>query len=134
MMPKGPNLPKDWQDRFLAALRNSGNVRAACQAAKVERMTAYRHRKKSPVFAQKWEDALQDAVDVLEAVAWKRAQDISDTLLIFLLKAHRPDVYSDKVRLEIVRREAERMAEGTGFTADEIIAEAEEMLRRNGVR
>src|SRR5207253_2000949 len=40
----------------------------------------------------------------LEAVAIKRAHDGSDVLLIFLLKARRPDVYRDNHRVEHTER------------------------------
>lgn len=91
--------PADWRDRFCAALANTANVRAACQAAGKNRAAVYRVRKEDPEFAARWKDALDDACDVLEAVARQRATapaKASDLLLIFLLKAHRPDVYREK--------------------------------------
>src|SRR3990167_8743128 len=87
-----------WRPLFLAALRNSGNVRAACQAAGIDRKTSYLHRQRFPNFAKEWADALEDACDVLEAEAWQRARASSDLLLIFLLKAHRPDIYRETTR------------------------------------
>lgn len=126
--------PQGWKERFLNALRNSGNVRAAAQAAGITRENAYQYRNRSKEFRAEWESAMEDAIDVLEAVAFRRAQETSDTLLIFLLKSHRPERYADRVRLDIIKQEAERLAEGTEFTADELIAQAEEILKRNGVR
>lgn len=86
---------REWRPVFISTLRNTGNVRASCQAAGVSRPVAYNARESSPEFAKEWDTALQDAIDVLEAVARKRAQESSDTLLIFLLKSHRPEVYRD---------------------------------------
>ena len=43
--------------------------------------------------------SLAEAVDILEAAAWTRAKADSDTLLIFLLKAHRPAMYRERVNL-----------------------------------
>jgi hypothetical protein len=86
---------------FLAALRNSGNVRAACHAAGISRPQAYGHRERVPAFAAAWDDALEDACDALEAMARQRAMAISDGLLMFLLRAHRPHVYRDTFRHEL---------------------------------
>lgn len=56
---------------------------------------AYHSRVRSEEFALQWEEALQDAIDVLESEARRRALGQSDTLLIFLLKSHRPEVYRE---------------------------------------
>jgi hypothetical protein len=92
---KARKQAREWRPAFIAALRNSGNIRAAAQAAGVDRHTVYRARETSPDFAAEWDSALEDAIDVLEATARQRAQASSDTLLIFLLKAHRPDKYRE---------------------------------------
>jgi hypothetical protein len=91
----------EWRPVFLRVLANSGNVRAACEAAGITRTAAYDHRERSAPFAAAWETALEDACDVLEAMARKRAMDTSDVLLIFLLKAHRPAKYRDTYRHEV---------------------------------
>jgi hypothetical protein len=91
----------EWRPAFIAALRNSGNIRAACQAAGIARETVYRNREASAEFRAAWDSALEDAIDVLEATARQRAQASSDTLLIFLLKAHRPEKYRETTRQEI---------------------------------
>jgi hypothetical protein len=88
-------------DRFLDRLRQSGNVRLSCQAAGINRKTAYNWRNKWSTFAAEWDDALQDALDILEGKAWERAAQQSDRLLMFLLKAHRRDVYGDKAELDV---------------------------------
>ena len=84
-------------DRFLDRLRNSGNIRASCDAADVPRRTVYRWRDRFVTFREEWEEALEDACDVLELEAWRRAmKENSDRLLMFLLKAHRPDRFKDR--------------------------------------
>jgi len=87
--------------RFLDRLGDTGNVRAACEAAGVPRRTAYNWRKRFATFAADWDEALENACDILEGEAWRRAitQD-SDRLLMFLLKAHRREKYSDRVELQ----------------------------------
>lgn len=92
-------------DRFLIKLRDSGNVRLSCQAAGVPRKTIYRWRHKWATFAAEWQEALDDALDLLEGMAWKRALVISDRLLMFLLKAHRPKLYNPPQQQEISGKE-----------------------------
>ena len=93
-----PKKEREWMPVFLATLRNSANVRAACDAAKIDRRTAYRNRDENPAFAERWDEAIEEACDGLEAAAWLRARRSSDTLMIFLLKAHRPERYRETIR------------------------------------
>jgi hypothetical protein len=107
----------DWHEPFLAALTRTGNVRLACRATGVPRATAYSHRSDSKAFTARWDEAIDDATDTLEAEARRRAlkgalrpvyhkgkrvgviREYSDTLLIFLLKANRPEKYRDNFDL-----------------------------------
>lgn len=86
----------EWAPLFLVELRNSGNVRQSCEKAGVGRKTVYEHRDRDPEFAAAWADAVEDACDELEKIARQRATTVSDTLLIFLLKAHRPERYRER--------------------------------------
>jgi len=92
---------REAMDRFLDRLRQTGNIRLSCMAAGVSRTTAYRWRDKWSTFADEWQEALDDALDILEGKAWERAAQHSDRLLMFLLKAHRRDVYGDKQELDV---------------------------------
>jgi len=94
-MSQGRNTFADWRPRFVEVLSNSANVRAACRAAGIDRKTAYRHRARNAAFAQEWDAALKEAAEILEAVAWQRAKEKSDVLLIFLLKALMPEKYRE---------------------------------------
>jgi hypothetical protein len=88
-----------WKATFLAALGRTANVRYACLKAGVGRKTAYRHRDKDPAFRDAWASSLEDACDMLEMKARQRAlKGLSDSLLMFLLKAHRPGVYREATR------------------------------------
>lgn len=84
----------DWRDDFLESLRRSPNVSRASKAAGVDRKTAYNARAAQDQFRADWEDAIANSVDRLEAAAFRRATKVSDTLAIFLLKCHRPEVYN----------------------------------------
>ncbi len=90
----------EWKPAFLAHLRETANVRDSCQAAGVARGMVYARKHDDPEFAKQWAEALEDAIDVLEATARKRALGESDTLMIFLLKAHRPDKYRERQQLD----------------------------------
>jgi hypothetical protein len=113
----------EWRPLFLGALRNSANVRAACQVAGIARATAYKSRAASQEFAAAWDEAVEDACDILEADAWTRARKQSDVLIIFLLKAHRPAKYRETYNVQItIRQEAERLATETGVPVEDIMA------------
>lgn len=90
--------PRQWQPAFITTLRATGNVRLAAMDAGVSRKTAYKHKNKSTTFAEQWDEALEDSIDAMEAVARQRAMSgASDNLLMFMLKAHRP-MYRDTYR------------------------------------
>ena len=89
---------KHWRLKFLDGLRMHGMVTQAAMEAGIHRNTAYFERQHDPAFAQEWADALDRGVDMLEDTAKKRAYEGSDVLLIFLLKAHRPQKYRDTLR------------------------------------
>jgi hypothetical protein len=112
-------MPERWVPKFLEALAASPNVTEACRLAGVKRRTAYALKERNAEFAAAWEDALEQSTDDLVGEAWRRARvgtdkpvfyqgdecgrirEYSDTLTIFLLKAHRPHVYGDKNKLEV---------------------------------
>jgi hypothetical protein len=101
-MPNNKTVPAaDWSPAFLAALRNSANVRYSCEKAGIGRRTAYDRKEKDKDFANAWADALEDACDALEAVATTRARESSDVLMIFLLKAHRPEKFRENVNVKL---------------------------------
>lgn len=70
-----PKKPPRWAKGFLTALAETGNIRAACSAAKIQRSTAYDLRKSSTAFAEAWDLALEQAADLLEAEARRRANE-----------------------------------------------------------
>lgn len=121
--PRRTTAP-DWAPSFLAALGRTANIRAACVDAGVSRSAVYERRDNHPDFAASMAASLEDAVDDLELEARRRALEgcerpvfgsggpgvgsvqvgsvveYSDTLMVFLLKAHRPAVYRENVRVE----------------------------------
>jgi hypothetical protein len=73
---------------------------------------------------------MQDACDILEGHARARAIASSDTLLIFLLKAHRPEVYRERIdiRVRLIDQARERARE-LGMSEDDAVAAAEAVLK-----
>jgi hypothetical protein len=90
-----------WQKRFLEVLAETPSVKAACLTAGVSRMTAYRYRHSDPEFAEQWQDAIDQSVDDLEAVAFKLAVEGDAGLIQFMLRCHKPEVYRDTQRHEV---------------------------------
>jgi hypothetical protein len=119
------------REQFLQALAVRGNVGEACKAAGVGRSTVYEWRETDQEFAAAWQEAVDDAIDRLEAEAWRRAFDgadrpvlykgeitetfkeYSDRLMECLLRANRPEKYRERSQVELV---------GEGFA--ELLSEA----------
>jgi hypothetical protein len=105
---------------FLAVLAETGNVSEAVKATTVSRRFVYDERGRNAEFAAEWDDALDQAGDVMEREALRRAVEgwnepvfgsmgqglgsgqvgtvrkYSDTLLIFLLKGARPEKFRER--------------------------------------
>jgi hypothetical protein len=105
----------DWAVRFLKVLTGTarapgGSITRACRAAGICRTTFYHRRNEDETFRAAVLEALEEACDLLEDEARRRAMKCSDVLLIFLLKAHRPEKFRERfdvrtsvgVQLEIV--------------------------------
>lgn len=97
-----PSTPKkgDWKPAFLDAFAQSGMVSEACRSVGIDRSTAYKTRQRDEAFALAWADVEERSTEELEREAKRRAVDGSDTLMIFLLKARRPEKYRENVKIE----------------------------------
>lgn len=85
---------EEWTRVFLRMLRATANIRQSCDAAGIQRSTAYRFREANEAFAAEWDEAVDDAIDELVKVARERALAGSDDLMKFLLAAARPHIFS----------------------------------------
>lgn len=108
---------------FLTELRDTCNVTVACQRVGIATSTAYLHRREDPLFAERWGEALNEAVDLLEYEAQRRAfkgvdkpvfylgeecgtiTEYSDSLAKFLLESHRPHKYRANSRIELTGKD-----------------------------
>lgn len=103
-----------WQDRFLALFGQSLNISRSALGAGVDRQTVYREKAKDPEFAAAMQEAKNEAIERLEAAAFERAQNMSDVLLIFLLKSHKPEIYRESFdqrhsgQVEVIVRREQR--------------------------
>lgn len=110
---------KGWQAVFLESLSKLPHVSIACEAAKIDRTTAYGYRKRHLPFAEAWDNALLKALNTMEASVWKRGCygvkknvwmkdengkpvkvdeiiEYDTTAAIFMLKAHDPAKYRER--------------------------------------
>src|ERR1044072_893143 len=106
----GWTLVRDKRDtrkkRFIAALTRHGTVYHAAQAAGVSRQTAYRWQREDPEFADQWDEARENAVDVVESTIYQQAVGGNTLAAIFYLKAHRP-IYRDRLNIDIKQEQSE---------------------------
>lgn len=93
-----PEVAPAWEHAFLAEFRVTANMAIACEAASVERAVVVERMYKSESFRVKLALAEDEAIDRLEAVAWRRAVEKSDRLMTYLLENKRPEVYGKNAR------------------------------------
>ena len=102
------------QQAVLEAYEIYGTVAKACEVAGVPRSEHYRWLRRNRRYAARFQEAEEHAIQALETEARRRAMvgiekpifykgqtithihSFSDGLLMFLLKAKRPDIYRDR--------------------------------------
>ena len=112
-------LTKQKKEQFLGVIRETANVRLAARACGMSRTNLYNERERDPDFAAAWDEAVEDAVDKLEAEAWRRALEgfeepvfqrgeqvgtvrkYSDRLMERLLEANRPQKYKTRYGFDV---------------------------------
>jgi len=92
--------------RFIAALEALGTVLHACKAAGISRQTAYRWHRDDPDFAEQWDEAHENAVDVVESVIYQKALSGDVIAAIFYLKAQRPK-FRDRLNIDVEQVKSE---------------------------
>ena len=117
--------PQRARDAFMAALDRGMTVSGACKAASMGRSTAYGLRATDEAFAKAWNEAIDTGTDVLEDEAFRRACEgvvepiisggrqvldgegkpmtlrrYSDSLMVTLLKARRPERFRERSTVE----------------------------------
>ena len=92
-MPQKLTTPSK-KKRILELLLEGYSVAAASMAVGITRQQAYNWYKGDAKFAEKWDNAYETGVDILEDVARARAIEKSDAMLTLLLKCRRPRVWN----------------------------------------
>lgn len=64
--------PFDWKPAYLAALRQVPVIKHACEAAGIDRTTAWRAREADEAFAEAEREAMEEGIDRAEAEAFRR--------------------------------------------------------------
>jgi len=102
--------PRNWRDRFIAALGETSNISAAADAAQISLSWVYKTRREDAEFARRWFEALCEGYDNLEmqllehlrngeAAGSKDAKRKFDTAgALRCLTAHREAVAREKGR------------------------------------
>ncbi len=109
----------EMKEKFLIELAKAGNVAAAALALGIDRSNAYKWRRADSSFASAWDDALLEAAEHLEQVAYRRAVEgveepvyykggicgmvrrYDNTLLWNLLKASNPAKYRETAAVQV---------------------------------
>ena len=90
---------KRWQRPFLAAYANSGNLRASAMRAQVSRGHVYRALEEDEAFRAEFDEAKDEAIELLEATLRQQALSGNTTALIFLLKCLDPSTYNERFQI-----------------------------------
>ena len=92
------------RERFLAKLSETGNVTETCALTNINRPTVYAWRNSDESFARAWDAALELGADAMEDEARRRALAGSDALMVFMLRALRPERYRERTTVDVNNR------------------------------
>lgn len=128
-MARKSNRTPEKDQQFIDLIASGSTVVDACKGVGYGYTQAYEYRKQDEAFDAAWIDADEAAVQRMEKEADRRAvigvekpvwyqgqevgtiREFSDTLLIFRLKAKRPDVYRDRAEVNVtITNLAERLS------------------------
>ena len=86
------------KQKALSAHSIGSTVAQSANFAGVSERTIYNWRDQDPGFAQAWDQGRDHLLEGIEAQAFKQAMHGDRQLLIFLLKAHKPELYGARPR------------------------------------
>ncbi len=124
-MNKNGYKPTAWEAQFLELYKQSGNIALAAFGVGIHRNTVYKRQEKYKTFARLMDETKAEAIELLEAEAWKRARAQSDTLMIFLLKSLKPSMYRETKRIimdvpDKLQRQLQLAADRANIPASEL--------------
>lgn len=95
----------DWKESFLAFYSRFPNVMRAARHAGVSRAMVYKEAAGNPEFKAQFEEAKAEGIETIEGVAMELASKNRDarhnTLRIFMLKAHKREIYGDQSEIRL---------------------------------
>lgn len=123
-MPKGKK--RNWHAAFLEAFAQCGICNLAARQVKIAPGTVEKARQKNMKFREAYAAAKENATQMLEAEMMRRAKigidkpvtvagqrevirEYSDTLLIFMLKSLRPQVYRDNYQVALTNPDGSKL-------------------------
>ncbi len=111
------------KETMLRLYRELGTITSACEGTGITRQTHYNWLDNDAEYKAAIKSMDEDCAILLEDAAKKRALDGSDTLLIFLLKAARPEKYRERTEIK---------HDFTTVSDAELIAQAESIIAGAG--
>lgn len=116
--------------RFVEACNEAMDLAIDLAEAALQ-LRAVKGQQRTEVVEEYMPDGKGQGGQILKSRRTKNITEYSDTLLMFLLKARRPNVYRDAVdvnhRMRVMRAEAEKIALAEGLDVDELMAEIHAM-------
>ena len=73
------------------------NVSAACRKAQISRTTVYKHYDTDERFADKWDEAIETAIDAIELAVYQASLRGDPATARWFLSRRRPQVWGDKI-------------------------------------
>ena len=120
----GPNIPADWKERYLALVRETGNLVRNARRAGVTYRTVQRYRDNDPDFAESILEAVEEAADKFEDDMIAQAEKSENPVgYIVRLKALRAAKYIERHAILNLSVDA------SGCDPDTVRALAFEMVR-----
>jgi hypothetical protein len=126
-MPKPKEHHRNWHAAFLEAFAQCGIVNLAARQVKISANAVEKAKQRSPRFREAYFAAKENATQMLEAEMMRRAKigidepvtiagqrevvkKYSDSLLMFMLKALRPQVYRDNYNLALSNPDGSKLS------------------------
>jgi hypothetical protein len=92
------------QERFLAAYGKCPSITRAAEAAQIAMKTHYEWLHKDPTYPARFAEAEKIATQNMIGVAYDRAMEMSDRLMILFLNARAPEQFADAQRIYMESR------------------------------
>jgi hypothetical protein len=129
MMPGYRKRHDGWNQqrlqRFLDVLAHTGCVEDACRCAGMSDVAPYRAKKKYPLFSEAWDDALARSRQGLIAIAYKRAVEGRETIIIRKGEEYERRIEPSDSMLGLLLKQGDLKGQKTAYKAEEVITAKE---------